>query len=50
MKKDLDDKRGELKSEYDNIDEKYKTELIKVKVSLLLFVAVLSIDERVSNP
>lgn len=32
MRADLDDKRTELKTEYDNIDEKYKVELIKVKV------------------
>ncbi|KAK4701138.1 DNA repair protein RAD50, partial [Phenoliferia sp. Uapishka_3] len=33
LENDLTEKRGELKSEYDNIDEKYKTELIKVKTA-----------------
>lgn len=33
MKADLDSKREEMTSEYDNIENKYKTELIKVKVS-----------------
>lgn len=33
MKADLDSKREEMVTEYDNIEVKYKTELIKVKVS-----------------
>jgi hypothetical protein len=32
MKKDLNDKCDELKTEYDDIETKYKTELVKVKV------------------
>ncbi|KAI5481385.1 DNA repair protein rad50 [Pseudohyphozyma bogoriensis] len=33
LKTDLDSKHAEMKSEYDNIDAKYKTELIKVKTA-----------------